>query len=253
MAQVATGTAVHDVVVIGSGAGGGTVTKVLADLGVTCCCSRPGRCSNMADLKEHMWPYQVPHRGAGREGPGLHRRSDRLHLQRDVTAARSSRASPTPSRPAATSRWFRSRILGGRTNHYGRVTLRYADYDFKPQLDRRPRLRLADRLRGPGALLRQGGALHRRHRHDRGDSQRARRHLPHAGAAAGARRPGAARVREAGHPCGRRAAGGHRPSRQRPAGVPLLRPVRPRLHDGVELRRQLRADLPGDEDRQACR
>src|SRR6185369_8821713 len=29
-------------------------------------------------------------------------------------------------------RWFRSRILGGRTNHYGRISLRFADYDFKP-------------------------------------------------------------------------------------------------------------------------
>ena len=35
MAQVTTSTTVHDVVVIGSGAGGGTVTKVLADLGVS--------------------------------------------------------------------------------------------------------------------------------------------------------------------------------------------------------------------------
>ena len=29
-------------------------------------------------------------------------------------------------------RWFRSRIIGGRTNHYGRISLRFADYDFKP-------------------------------------------------------------------------------------------------------------------------
>ena len=28
--------------------------------------------------------------------------------------------------------WFRSRILGGRTNHYGRISLRFSDYDFKP-------------------------------------------------------------------------------------------------------------------------
>ena len=28
--------------------------------------------------------------------------------------------------------WFRSRIVGGRTNHYGRISLRYADYDLKP-------------------------------------------------------------------------------------------------------------------------
>ena len=35
MAQVSSNTTVHDVVVIGSGAGGGTVTNVLANLGVS--------------------------------------------------------------------------------------------------------------------------------------------------------------------------------------------------------------------------
>ena len=29
-------------------------------------------------------------------------------------------------------KWFRSRIVGGRTNHYGRISLRFSDYDFKP-------------------------------------------------------------------------------------------------------------------------
>jgi len=28
--------------------------------------------------------------------------------------------------------WFRSRILGGRTNHYGRMSFRFAEYDFTP-------------------------------------------------------------------------------------------------------------------------
>ena len=58
--------------------------------------------------------------------------------------------------PGSEFSWFRSRVLGGRTNHYGRVTLRFADYDFKPKSTRRPRLRLADQLRGPRAVLRQG-------------------------------------------------------------------------------------------------
>jgi hypothetical protein len=42
MPQVARSSPVYDVVVIGSGAGGGTVTKVLADLGrfFPCCTSR---------------------------------------------------------------------------------------------------------------------------------------------------------------------------------------------------------------------
>ena len=41
---------VHDVVVIGSGAGGGTVTKVLADLGVSVLLLEAGPMLNMADL-----------------------------------------------------------------------------------------------------------------------------------------------------------------------------------------------------------
>jgi choline dehydrogenase-like flavoprotein len=74
---------VHDVVVIGSGAGGGTATKVLADLGVSVLLMEAGPMLNMSDLKEHMWPYNVPHRGAGpkvkRSGP-----ADGVHLRRDV-------------------------------------------------------------------------------------------------------------------------------------------------------------------------
>jgi len=28
--------------------------------------------------------------------------------------------------------WYRARMLGGRTNHYGRISLRMGPYDFKP-------------------------------------------------------------------------------------------------------------------------
>ena len=84
MAQVPSTSTVHDVVVVGSGAGGGTVTKVLADLGISVLLLEAGPMLQMTDLKEHMWPYQVPHRGAGAEGSGLYRRADRLHLQRHL-------------------------------------------------------------------------------------------------------------------------------------------------------------------------
>ena len=84
MAQVTADTTVHDVVVIGSGAGGGTMTKVLADLGVSVLLIEAGPMLNPTDLKEHMWPYQAPNRGAGPHAEGLHRRADRLHLQRDL-------------------------------------------------------------------------------------------------------------------------------------------------------------------------
>jgi len=68
MAQVTSSTTVHDVVVIGSGAGGGTVTKVLADLGISVLLMEAGPMIGPADFKEHMWPYDVPHRGAGAKG-----------------------------------------------------------------------------------------------------------------------------------------------------------------------------------------
>ena len=61
----ATSSTVHDVVVIGSGAGGGTVTKVLADLGISVLLIEAGPMIGPADFKEHMWPWEVDHRGVG--------------------------------------------------------------------------------------------------------------------------------------------------------------------------------------------
>ena len=48
-----------------------------------------------------------------------------------ATAAGTSRASRTPSRPASKFSWWRGRMLGGRTNHWGRISLRFGPDDFK--------------------------------------------------------------------------------------------------------------------------
>jgi choline dehydrogenase-like flavoprotein len=132
MAQVSTSTAVHDVVVIGSGAGGGTVTKVLADLGVNVLLLEAGPMLNMADLKEHMWPYNVPHRGVGAKGEGYTGGRSGFTYSATYGGAQLD-GEPYTVAPGSNFSWFRSRVLGGRTNHYGRVTLRMADYDFKPR------------------------------------------------------------------------------------------------------------------------
>ena len=34
--------------------------------------------------------------------------------------------------PARQFQWWRARMLGGRTNHWGRISLRNGPYDFKP-------------------------------------------------------------------------------------------------------------------------
>ena len=132
MAQVTTSTTVHDVVVIGSGAGGGTVTKVLADLGVSVLLMEAGPMLSMSDLKEHMWPYQAPNRGAGPHGEAY--TGGRTGFTYSATFGGAQlEGEPYTVAPGSDFSWFRSRILGGRTNHYGRVTLRMSDYDFKPR------------------------------------------------------------------------------------------------------------------------
>lgn len=123
---------IHDVVVIGSGAGGGTVAKVLTDLGVRVTLLEAGPLLNPAkDFKEHLWPHQVPHRGAGEHAEFYFGRQ-----QWDWFSAPNGyweiEGEPYTVAPGSEFRWFRSRILGGRTNHYGRISLRFSDYDFKP-------------------------------------------------------------------------------------------------------------------------
>ena len=66
MLQVQRSPEVHDVVVIGSGAGGGTTIKVLTDLGINVTLIEAGPMLNPAkDFKEHVWPWEVDHRGVG--------------------------------------------------------------------------------------------------------------------------------------------------------------------------------------------
>ncbi|MGH9663086.1 MAG: GMC oxidoreductase [Bryobacteraceae bacterium] len=134
MFQIIRSAPVYDVVVIGSGAGGGTATKVLTDLGVSVCLLEAGPMLNPAkDFKEHMWPYQVPHRGVGDDAGGYFGKSHWGFGYFSATFGNwDLEGEPYTTAPGNQFRWFRSRIVGGRTNHYGRISLRLADYDFKP-------------------------------------------------------------------------------------------------------------------------
>ena len=134
MFQIQRSPQVHDVVVIGSGAGGGTVVKVLTDLGINVTLLEAGPMLNpVKDFKEHVWPYQVDHRGVGPHAEGYFGKSPWAF---GYFAAPNGYwdvpGEPYTVAPDSKFRWFRSRIIGGRTNHYGRISLRFSDYDFKP-------------------------------------------------------------------------------------------------------------------------
>jgi choline dehydrogenase-like flavoprotein len=134
MFQLTPRSSVYDVVIIGSGAGGGTVTKVLADLGINVALLEAGPMIDPAkDFKEHLWPYQVPHRGIGEGGAGYFGRNPySFGYFATTNGGWELPGEPYTVAPGDKFEWFRSRVVGGRTNHYGRISLRFADYDFTP-------------------------------------------------------------------------------------------------------------------------
>ncbi|HEY1241722.1 MAG TPA: GMC family oxidoreductase [Bryobacteraceae bacterium] len=133
MFQITRTPQVYDVVVVGSGAGGGTAVKVLTDLGLNVALLEAGPMLNpQKDFKEHLLPYQVDHRGAGAHAE--------LYFGRQQWGFFNAPNGfwDLPGEPYTVAqgdqfRWFRSRIVGGRTNHYGRISLRFSDYDFQPE------------------------------------------------------------------------------------------------------------------------
>ncbi|MBM3756601.1 MAG: GMC family oxidoreductase [Acidobacteria bacterium] len=124
---------IHDVVVIGSGAGGGTVVHTLTKLGVKVLLLEAGGPLNPAkDFKEHLMPWQVPHRGAGEDGR-YYFGGMKYGFFEAPNGYWDIPGEPYTVAPDSKFQWFRSRIIGGRTNHFGRISLRFSDYDFKPR------------------------------------------------------------------------------------------------------------------------
>ena len=132
MLEVIRSPKVYDVVVIGSGAGGGAAVQVLTGKGIEVALLEAGPMLDPErDYKEHMLPHHVDHRGAGEGGAHYFGRQP-WGFFRAPNGAWDLEGEPYTVAPGSEFRWFRSRILGGRTNHYGRISLRFADYDFLP-------------------------------------------------------------------------------------------------------------------------
>src|SRR3954468_15075404 len=121
---------VYDVCVVGSGAAGGMAAKVLTEGGLDVVMLEAGPLLNPArDYTEHLWPYQLPHRGAGIAGRGFNRAGshelDVAHIAEEIEGE------PYSNAPGSAFRWTRGRILGGRTNHWNCVALRFSEHDLR--------------------------------------------------------------------------------------------------------------------------
>jgi choline dehydrogenase-like flavoprotein len=117
----------YDVIIVGSGAGGGMATKILAEAGLSVAVVEAGGDWDPAkeeDRTQLRFPWESPRRGA----------STQIRPFGDFDAAIGGWEMPDEpyTRKDGTQfDWFRSRMLGGRTNHWGRISLRFGPDDFK--------------------------------------------------------------------------------------------------------------------------
>ncbi|MBA3439800.1 MAG: GMC family oxidoreductase [Pyrinomonadaceae bacterium] len=124
---------VYDALIIGSGASGGMAAKELTERGMEVLVLEAGPPVNPArDFAMHSWPYDVMYRGFG--PPGWKNQEQWMQ----DTASHYSRhfyvkdtEHPYTTEPGKPFLWVRARIVGGKTLHWGRLSWRFSDLDFK--------------------------------------------------------------------------------------------------------------------------
>lgn len=120
----------YDVIVVGSGAAGGQTAYTLTMEGARVLMIEAGRDYDPArETPMFQTNDQAPLRGAATPDKGFGFYDATIDGGWEVPGEPYTSASPEPERQF---RWWRSRMLGGRTNHWARNSLRNGPYDFKP-------------------------------------------------------------------------------------------------------------------------
>ena len=115
----------YDVVIVGSGAGGGMAAYMLANAGLSVALVEAGPMYDPAkNVTQLKWSYESPRRGA----------STKFRPFGDFDACYwgwQIDGEPYTKNPGTEWEWWRARMVGGRTNHWGRISLRFGPKDFK--------------------------------------------------------------------------------------------------------------------------
>jgi choline dehydrogenase-like flavoprotein len=121
----------YDVIIVGSGAGGGQTAYTLTMEGVKVLVLEAGRSFDVqSEVAMLQLPSHAPLRGEKTPDKqyGFHDCS--INSGWDIPGEPYTNANKDT---ASQFRWWRQRMMGGRTNHWGRISLRNGPYDFKPR------------------------------------------------------------------------------------------------------------------------
>ncbi|HVU96610.1 MAG TPA: GMC family oxidoreductase [Puia sp.] len=118
----------YDAVIVGSGAGGGMAAYVLANAGLSVCLLEAGPMFDpKKDSNQLKNPWESPRRGASTKYRPFGD-FDGCYWGWEVEGEPYTQ---THNKGTTPWEWWRARMLGGRTNHWGRISLRFGPKDFK--------------------------------------------------------------------------------------------------------------------------
>src|SRR6202451_4610348 len=120
---------IYDVIVIGTGAGGGMAIKTLCEAGLKVCAINAGRrLDPEKDFRYHRMPWDMKFRGLDdpkRRGQSFG------YMDNEYTKAAWVHEIPFTVAPGTKWMWPRCNAVGGKTNFWGRSSARFGDIDFK--------------------------------------------------------------------------------------------------------------------------
>ncbi|MEP6885616.1 MAG: GMC family oxidoreductase [Gammaproteobacteria bacterium] len=120
----------YDVIVVGSGAGGGQSAYTLSMDGAKVLMLEAGRNYSATESSMFRTPDLAPLGGVGTPDKPFGFYDATVDGGWNVPGEPYVRATEAD---AGRFEWWRARMLGGRTNHWGRISLRNGPYDFKPK------------------------------------------------------------------------------------------------------------------------
>lgn len=116
-----------DVIIVGSGAAGGMAAYTLTKAGLRCLMLEAGRDYDpQAEVNMFAAESDAPLRGSSTPDKPFG------YFDATVDGGWEVTGEPYTSAQGSDFKWWRPRMLGGRTNHWGRHVPRWGPYDFKP-------------------------------------------------------------------------------------------------------------------------